>query len=273
MASAAAAAFPSVSITAKSALVIDIESGQVLYEKNADAQLPLASLTKVPLALAVSEVLPPDTQLVVPHEIPPTSTLTAIKAGSVWHSQDLLDLTLAASSNDGAELLAALADEPLRVRYPEAPAGGAAVYRMNALAKTLGLSHTYFLNATGLDETSHESGAYGSARDIAKLFAYAATSAHDLFAATTRPEFTATSQSGDHVTARNTDHALDDIPNLIMGKTGYTDLAGGNLAVAYTSGSDTIVAVVLGSTQEGRFDDMRTLVAATQSAFDTVSHK
>ncbi len=50
-------AFNSISLIAKSAVVIDITSGQVLYAKNAETQLPLASLTKVATALAVSEVL------------------------------------------------------------------------------------------------------------------------------------------------------------------------------------------------------------------------
>ena len=52
-----------------------------------------------------------------------------------------------------------------------------------------------------------------------------------------------------------------------MGKTGYTDLAGGNLAVVFDVGPvHPVIAVVLHSTQLGRFDDMKKLVAATQEA-------
>lgn len=271
-AQAIAAAFTPVSIEAKSAIVYDLASGLSLYEKTADVQLPLASLTKVPLALAINEVIPPYTELTISRDIPPTSTLTQLKKGSRWRSQDLVDLTLVASSNDGAQILAAAADDPLRVRYPAAPLGAAAVYRMNILVQGLGLTHTYFVNPTGLDETTDQSGAYGTARDIAKLFAYAATSAPDLFVATTRPLLTITSADGEQATAKNTDHALSDIPGLIMGKTGYTDLAGGNLAIVFTpEGGRVLAAVVLGSSEQGRFDDMRTLIAAAQKALAVAS--
>ena len=267
-------AFPTVSIEGKSAIVYDIASGQSLYEKSPDVQLPLASLTKVPLALAISEVLPTYTELIIPRTISQTSTLTELKKGSRWRSQDLVDLTLVASSNDGAQILASAADDPLRARYPAAPPGSAAVYRMNILVQGLGLTHTYFVNPTGLDETTDQSGAYGTARDMAKLFAYAATSAPDIFVATTKPLLTVTSVDGERASAKNTDHALSDIPGLILGKTGYTDLAGGNLAIVFApAGGRTLVAVVLGSTEQGRFDDMRTLVAAAQSAIASVSTK
>ena len=54
------------------------------------------------------------------------------------------------------------------------------------------------------------------------------------------------------------------IPGLLGGKTGYTNLAGGNLAVIYDAGlNHPIVVVVLGSTLEGRFGDVETLVDAT----------
>ena len=264
--------FPAVSIQAKSAIVYDIVGTRALYEKNADVQLPLASLTKIPLALAINEVLPPYTELIIPRTIPPTSTLTELKKGSRWRSQDLIDLTLAASSNDGAEILASAADDALRVRYPEAPAGGAAVYRMNALVQGLGLTHTYFMNPTGLDETTDQSGAYGTARDMAVLFAHAATSDADLFAATARPLLTLSSAQGDAATAHNTDHALSDISGIIMGKTGYTDLAGGNLAVVYSPARGVEIAVVvLGSTEQGRFDDVRALVQAANTAIGIAS--
>jgi D-alanyl-D-alanine carboxypeptidase len=57
-----------------------------------------------------------------------------------------------------------------------------------------------------------------------------------------------------------------------MGKTGYTDLAGGNLGiVADVVSGHRIVAVVLGSTRDGRFADMRTLIRATEATFATTT--
>jgi D-alanyl-D-alanine carboxypeptidase len=53
----------------------------------------------------------------------------------------------------------------------------------------------------------------------------------------------------------------------VFGKTGFTDLAGGNLAIVFEVGpSRPVVAVILGSTQEGRFEDMRALVDHTREA-------
>ncbi len=67
--------------------------------------------------------------------------------------------------------------------------------------------------------------------------------------------------------AFNTNEALGEIPGLLMGKTGFTDLAGGNLAVVFEAGpARPIVVVVLGSTREGRFADMRILVETTLRA-------
>jgi len=60
---------------------------------------------------------------------------------------------------------------------------------------------------------------------------------------------------------------LGAIPGIIMGKTGYTDLAGGNLAVVFDAGvGHPVVAVVMGSTQDGRFSDMKQLVSASIAA-------
>ena len=73
--------------------------------------------------------------------------------------------------------------------------------------------------------------------------------------------------TGEHITAENTDEALPAIPGLILGKTGITQLAGGNLAIVFEVGpAHPVVAVVLHSTQQGRFADMKALVAATQES-------
>ena len=71
-------------------------------------------------------------------------------------------------------------------------------------------------------------------------------------------------QSSDGVhTTQNTNKALDRIPGIVASKTGFTDLAGGNLAIALEAGPlRPIIVVVLGSTEEGRFDDVANLTNA-----------
>lgn len=263
---ARASAYDTMSVGADAAIILDLSSGRTLYEKNADTQLPLASLTKVPLVLSVIGVLSRESIVTLPRDVSPSGIAERLPAGSRWSVQSLIDYTLVASSNDGAEVLAQIADAPLRARYTDAPDGKAAVWRMNNLVHGLGLAHTFFVDVSGLDVSTTLAGSYGSARDIARLFAYAASTSPDVFAKTADSRIIVRGLDGS-ATAENTNDALPSIPGFILGKTGYTDLAGGNLAIVYDEGPGHPVAiVVLGSTHEGRFDDMRTLVNATHQA-------
>lgn len=261
--------FASTTLIAKAAYVLDMKTGQVLYQENANAQLPLASLTKVALVLSVIQALPEDTLVSTPstYSAPPSGGTSRLPAGQTWKLSDAISFTLTASSDDGADLLATAANDAIHQQYPQSPAEGATVWRMNNLVQQLGLVNTYYLNDNGLDISTTQSGAYGSAHDMAELFAYAASTSPATFAATTQPNVTVYSTTGVAATGVNTDTALDQIPGIVMGKTGYTDLAGGNLAVVFDAApGHPVVAVVLGSTEDGRFTDMEQLVPAAQTA-------
>lgn len=259
--------FDGIQLDAKAAMVQDLATGKILFALNPDAQLPLASITKVPLALIVSEVMDAQDTIRIPRYTSAPGTNEHFDQGAVWKVRDVVDFTLVASSNTGAEVLAEAAESPIKSRYPQAPATDATLWRMNQLAKDLQLNNTYFLNATGLDVSATQAGAYSSARDVAKLFGYAARSWPAVFAGTTRDNLLLTSAEGSTARAYNTDEALGAIPGLIMGKTGYTDLAGGNLAIVFDVGiAHPVVVVVLGSTLDGRFEDIKKLVSATQRA-------
>lgn len=254
--------YATVSLVGKSAIVLDVRTGTVLFELNADEQLPLASLTKVPLVFVVADALELSTRFSLPEHIPPTGTANGIAQGTVMTGQQLIDYILAASSNEGAELLARLADAVVHDRFPESPAGNSVLWRMNALADERGLSRTYFSNVSGLDIDATTAGSYGSARDVASLFAYIAGSRPDVFAKTTDTRFAVGS-----VAVGNTNDAIPSIPGLILGKTGFTDLAGGNLVVVFDAGPARPVAiVVLGSTKEDRFTDVKKLAESTRHA-------
>ena len=249
------------SLVAQSAIVVDSESGEMFYERNADAQLPLASLTKVALVLAVSEVLSPEMLIQIPADTMPNSNAGSLLTGERWRVRDLIAYTLSASSNDGANILAHSAEDGLRARYGNS-VESAVVRRMNDIAKTLHLQTMYFLNATGLDISDTQSGTYGSARDVAALFSFASRYP-DLFSSTATSSLVITSEGFRTIRITNTDTAIESYPGVLMGKTGYTNLAGGNLALVFENNGKRFVAVILGSTQEGRFSDMRQLVAAT----------
>ncbi len=270
-AAGATRAFGAVALTGKAAIVVDIATGETLYEHSADAQLPLASLAKVPLALVVSEVLDPDSTITIPYDTAMTIGGQRLRAGQTWRVQDVVNFTLIASSNEGAQILATAAGSNIRAQYPDAPQSGtpsaATLWRMNRLATEKGFTGMYFLNVSGLDESTTLSGAYGTARSVAKLFAYAAATSPNMFAGTTKNGLLMDDSEGNITAAFNTNESLNSIPGLIMGKTGLTDLAGGNLAVVFDVGlAHPVVAVVLGSSREGRFSDMELLVSAARTA-------
>ncbi len=253
--------FENIRIAAKAAIVIDLSTGETLYEKNADTQLPLASLTKVPLAVVVAETMDKNQLVTIPKDTGWNSNAQQLHQGEVLKLQDLIDYTLIASSNEGAEILGDLAEKFVYRKYPQAPMGGATLWRMNNLVSELGLSHTYFLNESGLDESRTQSGSYGSPRDVAKIFAYAAFTYPDTFAGTTENGRLVYAGNGAVASVTNTNDALGDIQGLIMGKTGFTDLAGGNLAVVFDIGlAHPVAAVVMGSTEAARFSDMKILI-------------
>lgn len=259
--------FASSTLEAKSAYVYDISTKRTLYSLDADETRPLASLTKVATVLAVSEVLPPDSIIIIPTDTAPAGSPERLVQGDSWRVQDVINFTLIASSNEGAQILADAANDDIHAKYPQSPSTGATLWRMNNLAQQLGLTDMRFSNPSGLDIDTSVSGAYGSARDVATLFAYAASTSPQVFAGTTRNSMSLSSINGDKTSAFNTDEALGDIPGIIMGKTGLTDLAGGNLAVVFDVGpAHPVVAVVMGSTVSGRFSDMKQLVAAAQKA-------
>ncbi len=261
--------FEGISLQAKSVYVQDLVTGKVLFRRDADRERPLASLTKVALALVVAENLAPDTVITIPYDTAPAGRAERLAKGEKWKISDVLSFTLTASSNEGADILAAAVDSAVRAKYPQAPQGTAAIWRMNNLARSLGLSTMNFLNDSGLDldVEAGQAGAYGSAHDVAVLYAYAASTTPSTFAGTTRDGLLLTDENGNKASAFNTNEALGAIPGLIMGKTGYTDLAGGNLAVVFDVGlSHPVIAVVLGSTIDGRFTDMKQIVPAARKA-------
>lgn len=265
---AAPSTFTGIELRAKSAMVLDMTNRKVLYEKNADVPLPLASLTKIMLALVISEALPLDASVTIPYYMASSDGKEHFEKGERWLLQDVIDFTLVTSSNNGAEILSDLAASVIRDRNPNFSSENPTLERMNKLANNLNLQQTYFLNVSGLDLSNTQAGSYGSARDMASLFAYAASANPELFAGTARGGVLLRNIDGNrNTTASNTNDVQGAIPGLIMGKTGFTDLAGGNLAVVFDVGlAHPVVAVVLGSGENERFTDMQKLVERARKA-------
>ena len=257
-------AFADVFIEAKAAIVYDLSTGETLYAKNADAQLPLASLTKLLTVYAALTTLPPPTSITIPaaatklkddlHTFSPEQTFTL---------SDLARLTLTASLNDGAAAIAmAVAEDKTRTESE----------MLASAATALDLTQTYAVNGSGLDVHATLSGSYGSARDVALLAGAFIEQAPDIAQATTQSHAQAVSEGGTVFTVMNTNPMVDTIPRLLLSKTGFTELAGGNLVLVFDSGiKHPIAVVVLGSSMKARFTDSTTLIAATLAHFAHIS--
>lgn len=239
-------------ISGRAAVVYDPTSGRVLFAKNADETLPLASLTKLMTAQTVLAKKDLATNVYITKQDLAPDGDWGLKPGEVWSLKQLLTFGLVASSNDAMAAAAAAAGPDI-------------VGSMNATAQSLGLSHMYFANPTGLDLDQGTAGAYGSARDVALLAAHFLQTNPELFEQTSHPSVSIQNNTS-ILTASSTDLPLLDIPGIIAAKTGYTDLAGGNLVAVFdVEVGHPIVVAVLGSTRDGRFDDVRSLVAAVRA--------
>lgn len=262
--------FPDVALEARSAYVYDVRAGKAVFEKEPNLQLPLASLTKVMSALAASRLAPDYLVVRISRDDMREEGDSGLFVDEEWNIGRLIDFSLLVSSNDGmraiasvAGTLVARATEPAALEAAEIDPTRAFVQSMNQVARELGLAETYFLNQSGLDVNSSLSGGYGSAHDMVRLVSHIIETDPGLLEATSKANAVIESKTAAHY-ATNTNQAIYDIPNVIASKTGFTDLSGGNLVVAWNAGLDRpMVAVVLGSSYEGRFSDMRTLVEAT----------
>lgn len=262
--------FEEVSLEAKSAVVWDAVSHKELFSKNANESLPLASLTKVMTAVTTDGKIPDDNEIKITAEDLMPEGDSKLIVGDVWKAKKLRDFTLLTSSNDGAYALAAVAEAnqilpPYTSSASTTPEERRKIFikEMNQIAQKIGLKNSRFFNEHGLDRAADMGGAYGSAKDMAILFEYALKNYPEILEATRYKNLKFETKEKKY-SAENTNIVVDKIPNLIASKTGFTNLAGGNLVIAFNAGlNHPIIISVLGSTQDGRFDDALKLVGAT----------
>lgn len=253
--------FADVTLEARAAYVWDVAAQKPLYAKHADERLPLASLTKLMTGLVAYETHASDDTIAITLDAIAQDGEDGFSDGDLWRTQDLLDFTMVSSSNDGAYALAAAVGES-GIDGEET-----FVSRMNNRADELGLKETYYTNPTGLDMSESVSGGYGSARDMAFLMEYIVTRAPKVIGSTIRATATYADESGKTHTATNTNPSVEQITSILGSKTGYTDLAGGNLVVAFDAGlNHPVVIAVLGSSRNGRFSDVEELHKRTMRA-------
>jgi D-alanyl-D-alanine carboxypeptidase len=256
------AVFENVNVKAKAVMVYDMADNRVLYAKNENVQLPLASITKLMTALVATELLPKDGKVTIKSEFLREEGDSGLLAQESWNLKELLDFSLVTSSNDGMRSVASIIGAT-KLNSADYDLGRKDfIEKMNKRAQELDLDQTFFVNESGLDVGS-VSGGYGSASDVNSLMKFMIISQPEIMEATKYPNLNIDSDSKKHP-AKNTNDIVSSIPGLFASKTGFTDLAGGNLVVAFDpSLGKPIIVTVLGSTAEGRFEDVQTLVEAT----------
>ena len=229
------------------AMVIDQRTGQALYEKNADAVLPIASITKVMTAMVVLDAgLPLDEMLDVSEADRDTERYSGsrLPIGSRLSRGEMLQLALMASENRAAHALGR--------HYP----GGTArfVAAMNAKARAIGMADSRFADPTGLSSDN-----VSNARDLARLV----RAAHGYPAI--RAYSTATDLTVDtgyrQVTFRTTNRLVDDSQwSIGMQKTGFISEAGKCLVLqARIEGRPVIMVLLDAAGTHSRFADAQRL--------------
>ena len=255
--------FSELSFHAESVYVYDTVTKQPLFAKNEEAQLPLASVTKVMTALVASRA-PENTDVNVRAKDLADGS-GGLAEGEKWNLKNLLNYTLIISSNSGASAIAGAAGAVFQNEYGwKGESDDVFIQEMNKTAKDLGMNQTFYLNPSGLDVNEQFSGAYGSAKDMTTLFGYILKNKPSLLSATVNNSLSFNSENGVSHLATNTNTIVRSVPGLMASKTGYTDLANGNLVIAFDVGPmHPVIIAVLGSTQDGRFTDVEKLVDAT----------
>jgi D-alanyl-D-alanine endopeptidase (penicillin-binding protein 7) len=244
--------------TARSVIAYSFKDDTALIAKDADVQLPLASLTKLATAL-VARTYAEETITIGQASIR-DGDVAPLPPGYTFSKKDLIDYSLVASSNSASDALARSVGRAQGARTPE---DELAVFQAVARSYLSGLQIPTLIveDPTGLDLSTSTAGGYASSRDIARLAEHILTTDPMLLAKTDKPSITISSKEGLTFTSSNTDILLPKVPGLIAGKTGFTDIAGGNLLVVYDrSIGDPVAVVVLGSTKEGRFEEVLKII-------------
>jgi D-alanyl-D-alanine carboxypeptidase len=151
---------PPLAGSAQAAILMDRDSGRILFAKNADRELKIASLTKIMTALVAIEQSKLNSIVTVgPNAVGVEGSSIYLKKGEKIPLEHLLYGLMLRSGNDAATAIAE-------------HVGGSVegfVYLMNQKASFLGLDHTHFMNPHGLDQPDH----YSSAKDLAIMTSYA----------------------------------------------------------------------------------------------------
>ena len=217
-------------ISAQAYLAVDLSSGKVLLQKNADKVHSMASVTKLMSAVVALENL--DTSQVVTltkKMLAPEGSSAALFAGASISVQNLLRASLTQSVNDAAESLAQSMEKKKFLLL------------MNAKAKDLGMSKTVYADVAGLDKLSRS-----NVRDLVKLVDYINKNRPEIWEMTRDNNFWLPNSKGELLKFQNMNN-FQYLPNFIGGKTGYLPEARESFAAIFDINAKPVAIVMLHS--------------------------
>ncbi len=234
-------------INAESAIAAETNlssADKILFNKNEERILPVASITKLMTAVVALENYKLSDKITITRDaVAQTGAQGSLKLGDQMSVKDLLFVMLIESSNHAAY---ALSDAMGEKRF---------VFLMNEKAKSLGLENTSFADPTGLGQN------YSTSKDLSKLIEYLIKNYSIITEISRTKEMDLYRLDGTYYGKLvNTNQLLGEIPEIVGGKTGFTTDAKGCLVLAVKNSQDNdyLIYVVLGS--EDRFGEMKKII-------------
>ncbi len=270
---------------AKSAILINADTGRVLYEKNDHQKMYPASMTKMLTAMVVLDNMDPSDTIKVDgsiNNVPLDSSKAGLQIGEVLTVENVIRGLIIPSGNDVATAVAsAVAKKALGDDISYEKGEEYFVGLMNEKAKSLGCTESNFVNPHGYHNENH----YTTAYDMS-LIAQAAMKYDTIKEVAAETSF---SGNGAGKQKYNVDGTTNDYTwishnELIMSgadyyeyatgiKTGFTDEAGDCVAASATNGNENLIAIVMNSEDPGRWDDAKALFNWAFENYDMVEYR
>ncbi len=252
-------------IAARQYLLIDLNSNQVLAEREADAQAEPASLTKLMTAYLVFNALR-DKKLTLEQTLPVSQRAWAQRKGG--GSLMFIDTTMTPTVKELLHGMIVQSGNDAAIALAEGVAGSVETFvgMMNRQAQAWGLKNTQFKNVEGLTEAGH----YSSARDVATVAAHIIAEHPDFY-----PIYSLRQYTYNNIKQDNRNMLLGRDPTVDGMKTGYTDAAGYCLVASAIrdtpAGKRRLLSVVMGTaSREARAGESQKLLNWGWAAWDAV---
>ena len=227
----------------KAALIADLQTGAISFGYNDNRRWPLASVTKLMTASLVMDNFSMDQKITItPDAFAADPNERTLRVGDVYAVSDLLKFLLLPSSNVAAE---AFADSYGRARFVDA---------MKARAAAWGMANTQYEDPSGLS-----AGNRSTADDLLLLAQKIYSGYPNILAITRTTESYATELGSGNKTLVKSINAFAGEKDFLGGKTGYTDIADGNLLSIFQYKGRPVIIIILGTDEADRFTNTEKL--------------